>query len=150
MLLLRPAQPSVKIPANCEPPHRLAGSTGIFKKSRKFLLTNPLFLNLHIIGGAFLKIRTYHCVQPIFCGQIAAYFVAFQNVLVDTIALTDPGHALPGQSCGRSGSRCPFGTFPHSRTKLTWPRFFTAAQIPSLDSVFYLLFWRRRWDLPAS
>ena len=43
----------------------------------------------------FLKIRTYRCVQPIFCRQIAAYFVAFQNVLVDTIALTEPGMHFP-------------------------------------------------------
>jgi hypothetical protein len=71
------------------------GSPEIFSTPCKFFLTNSLFLNHTYYRGAFLKIRTYRCVQPIFCGQLAAYFVAFQNVLVDTIALPEPGMHFP-------------------------------------------------------
>jgi hypothetical protein len=70
-------------------------SRDFFSTSREFLLTNPLFLNLHTIMVQFLKIRIYRCVQRLSCKQTAAYFVAFQNVLVDTIALTDPGMHFP-------------------------------------------------------
>jgi hypothetical protein len=69
--------------------------------------------------------------------NIAGYFVAFQNVLVETSALINPGVHFPVRVAEAQVAVSRFGALLHSRAKLTWLRFFTAAQIPSLDSVFY-------------
>jgi hypothetical protein len=73
--------------------------------------------------------------------NIAAYFVAFQNVLMETSALNNPGMHFPARVADAQAAGSRFGAFLHSRAKLTWLRFFTVAQIPSLDSASYLLFW---------
>ena len=43
----------------------------------------------------FSKFELIVAFNSYFCRQMDAYFVAFQNVLVDTIALTDPGMHFP-------------------------------------------------------
>ena len=49
--------------------------------------------------------------------NIAGYFVAFQNVLVETSALNNPGMHFPVRVGGRSGMSLPFWRAPPLKCK---------------------------------